>query len=40
MNFNGSSFEKPWYLADLPLATSLDENLGHVFLGGVESLPG
>jgi 2-polyprenyl-6-methoxyphenol hydroxylase-like FAD-dependent oxidoreductase len=31
LKFNGNSFEKPWYLADLPLATTLEENLAHVF---------
>ena len=32
MKFDGSSFAKPWYLADVPLATRLEENLAHVFL--------
>ena len=31
LKFNGSSFEKPWYLADVPLVTTLEENLAHVF---------
>jgi 2-polyprenyl-6-methoxyphenol hydroxylase-like FAD-dependent oxidoreductase len=31
LKFDGSSFEKPWYLADMPLATTLEENLAHVF---------
>lgn len=34
IKFNGSSFEKPWYLADVPLATSLEEDFGHVFFSG------
>lgn len=30
MDFPGSNFPKPWYLADLPLDTSLAEDLAHV----------
>lgn len=32
IDFRGSSLEKPWYLADLPLSTSLPEDFAHVFL--------
>jgi 2-polyprenyl-6-methoxyphenol hydroxylase-like FAD-dependent oxidoreductase len=31
LKFDGNSFEKPWYLADVPVATPLEENLAHVF---------
>jgi 2-polyprenyl-6-methoxyphenol hydroxylase-like FAD-dependent oxidoreductase len=31
VDFPGSSFEKPWHLADLPLSTSFEEDMGHVF---------
>jgi 2-polyprenyl-6-methoxyphenol hydroxylase-like FAD-dependent oxidoreductase len=35
VDFPGSSFEKPWHLADLPLSTPFEEDMGHVFfLGG------
>jgi len=35
VDFPGSSFEKPWHLADLPLSTPFEEDLGHVlFLDG------
>ena len=30
IKFDGSSFEKPWWLADVPLAASLDEHLAYV----------
>ena len=32
VQFTGSSLDSPWYLADLPLQTSLEEELAHVFL--------
>jgi len=31
VEFPGSSFEKPWHLADLPLSTPFEEDMGHVF---------
>lgn len=31
IDFAGSSFEQPWYLADVPLNTSLEENRAYVF---------
>jgi 2-polyprenyl-6-methoxyphenol hydroxylase-like FAD-dependent oxidoreductase len=31
VDFPGSSFKKPWHLADLPLSTSFEEDMGHVF---------
>jgi len=32
LKFNGSSFEEPWHLADVPLSTRLEENLAHISL--------
>jgi 2-polyprenyl-6-methoxyphenol hydroxylase-like FAD-dependent oxidoreductase len=35
VEFHGTSFERPWYLADLPLSTSLENDRAHVvFLRG------
>ncbi len=31
IEFPGNSLESPWYLADVPLTTSLEENLVHIF---------
>jgi 2-polyprenyl-6-methoxyphenol hydroxylase-like FAD-dependent oxidoreductase len=31
VDFHGTSFEKPWHLADLPLFTSFEQDMGHVF---------
>jgi 2-polyprenyl-6-methoxyphenol hydroxylase-like FAD-dependent oxidoreductase len=31
LDFKGSNFDKPWYLADVPLETALDEQAGHAF---------
>ncbi|HEY2084315.1 MAG TPA: FAD-dependent monooxygenase [Verrucomicrobiae bacterium] len=31
IQFCGSSFEKPWYLVDIPLTTRLEQHFGHVF---------
>ncbi len=31
VDFPGSSFEKPWHLADLPLSTPFEQDMGHVF---------
>ena len=31
IDFSGSSFEKPWHLADLPLSGPFEEDMGHVF---------
>ena len=31
IDFSGSSFEKPWHLADLPLSVPFEEDMGHVF---------
>jgi 2-polyprenyl-6-methoxyphenol hydroxylase-like FAD-dependent oxidoreductase len=31
IDFTGSSFERPWFLADLPLETSLPDDLAHAF---------
>ncbi|HEX5470831.1 MAG TPA: FAD-dependent monooxygenase, partial [Lacipirellulaceae bacterium] len=32
VQFAGSSFDSPWYLADLPLQTSLEDDTAHVLL--------
>ncbi|MEQ8763358.1 MAG: FAD-dependent monooxygenase [Planctomycetota bacterium] len=31
VHFDGSSFTAPWYLADIPLDTSLEEDCAHIF---------
>src|SRR4029077_9377032 len=31
LEFLGSSFEKPWFLADQPLSTPFEQDMGHVF---------
>jgi 2-polyprenyl-6-methoxyphenol hydroxylase-like FAD-dependent oxidoreductase len=31
IEFKGSSFENPWYLTDVPLSTSLAQDMAHIF---------